>query len=86
MLFYKKIYHSLGIITLSLLTMNAWSQSSSLIADGAHDFIRRAQLCGAIHENNSLMVTDFSANLNWLDSLMRNGTVSKKRKNIQRAK
>ena len=55
MLFYKKIYHSLGIITLSLLTMNAWSQSSSLIADGAHDFIRRAQLCGAIHENNSLM-------------------------------
>ena len=48
------------------------AQSESMLFDGVSDYIRRAQLTGAINRNNSLLINSFAQNLTHLDSLQKN--------------
>jgi len=54
---------------LSFIIEQNIAQSSSMLGDGASDFIRRAQLNSEIGLKNSLLINSFSSNLRILDSI-----------------
>ena len=67
---------------LSLFIEKNMAQSSSLLADGTTDFIRRAQLTGEVGLQNSLLINSFSSNLRMIDSTMSYRNTSFKYKKI----
>ena len=47
------------------------AQTASMLSDGVSDYIRRAQLTGAINPSNSLLINSYAQNLTHLDSLQK---------------
>lgn len=71
------LYISILFVTLCFVPLSAvYAQSSSFLADGVQDFIRREQLFGRISLHNSLLNESFSTGYKAVDSLLKKNAVN----------